>query len=275
MSNVEKMHYLKTCVTDEAARLVSNLTVSGDNFTIAWTILVARYENKRFLITSQLDKIFNFKLLKTKSAKGLRTLLTTISEAIAALRALGCEVQRWDPLLLYQLVRLLDLDTCEAWEVTLGPSSNYPTFSQFEEFLISRTRALENLGSASTSVVHKDSASASTGKFRTRTTAHVAVPSNSESSCLLCKSPHLLVKCGRYQAKSVQHRRDFLMKMKRCFNCLGPHLSPKCPSLKRCFKCGKKHHTSIHFNDHTSKNHNDTPATNTWNQVHQHLKRRL
>lgn len=45
LTNVEKMHYLKTCVTDEAARLVGNLTISDDNFTIAWTQLVSRYEN--------------------------------------------------------------------------------------------------------------------------------------------------------------------------------------------------------------------------------------
>lgn len=35
LSNVEKMHYLKTCVTDEAARLVGSLNISGDNFNIA------------------------------------------------------------------------------------------------------------------------------------------------------------------------------------------------------------------------------------------------
>lgn len=52
LSTVEKMHYLKTCVTGEAARLVSNLSISGDNFSIAWELLVSRYENKRFLITA-------------------------------------------------------------------------------------------------------------------------------------------------------------------------------------------------------------------------------
>lgn len=118
LSNLEKMHYLKTCVTGEAARVVGNLPVSDENFSIAWTLLIQRYENKRFLINSQLDRISDLKPLKTKSAKGLRTLLTTISEAIAALRAMGCAVYHWDPLLLHQLVRLLNLDIREAGKFT-------------------------------------------------------------------------------------------------------------------------------------------------------------
>lgn len=35
LTNVKKMHYLKTCVTGEAARLICNLPVSGDSFSIA------------------------------------------------------------------------------------------------------------------------------------------------------------------------------------------------------------------------------------------------
>lgn len=145
LSGVEKMHYLKTCVTGEAAHLVCNLPVSGDNFDVAWTLLVSRYENKRILITAQLDRITNLKPLKTKSAQGLRSLLTTISEAMGALKALGCAVHYWDPLLLHILMRLLDHETREAWEVQLGSTSAYPTYAQFDEFLVARTRALENV----------------------------------------------------------------------------------------------------------------------------------
>ncbi|XP_011860043.1 PREDICTED: uncharacterized protein LOC105557406 [Vollenhovia emeryi] len=145
LTDVEKMHYLKTCLTGEAARLICNLPLSGDSFAIAWNLLLSRYENKRFLICAQLDRIANLKPLKTKSANRLRTLLTTILEAIGALRALDCSVHNWDPLLIHQFTRLLDSESREAWEVKLGSSPTFPTFSQFEEFLSGRTRAMENL----------------------------------------------------------------------------------------------------------------------------------
>lgn len=42
LSDVEKMHYLRTSLTDEAARLVSNLSLSGDHFALVWQTLCSR-----------------------------------------------------------------------------------------------------------------------------------------------------------------------------------------------------------------------------------------
>lgn len=267
LSTVEKMHYLKTCVTGEAARLVGNLSISGDNFSIAWDLLISRYENKRFLIASQLDRIMSLKPLKTKCAQGLRTLLTTISEATAALRSLGCTVSSWDPLLLHHLVKLLDPESREAWEVKLGLSTTYPTYVQFEEFLIGRTRAMENIGLTSTTGTP---AATPFGKHRARVAAHVAAstPATSNSVCPLCGSSHSLAKCESYQNKTAQQRKDIVIRNRRCFNCLAPHPVRKCQTTKRCLKCGKKHHTSIHaVHNETSKamHYGSTSGTYTAN----------
>lgn len=250
LSNVEKMHYLKTCLSGEASRLVSNLPVSGDNFAIAWEILVARYENKRVLINAQLDKLASIKPLKLKSAQGLRSFLTTISETIGALRALGCSVDSWDPILLHQLGRLLDQDTREAWEVHLGSSTVYPTFKQFEEFLIGRTRAIESLSLLpSTSSTHKErNATQTLNRPIPKAAIYTATSSSSTDlpKCPLCGDLHYLRSCTRFQAKSIQQRRELIIKHRRCFNCLGTHGVKKCISTKRCLKCGGKHHTMIH-----------------------------
>lgn len=244
------MHYLKTCLTGEAARVVGNLTASGENFSVAWTLLNSRYENKRFLINAQLDQIANLKPLKTKSANELRAFLTTILEAMGALRALGCTVQHWGPLLLHQLTRLLDPETREAWEVKLGSSNAYPTISQFEEFLDGRARALENLQSHSSLGAHKEPSALSFRKHQPRNAAH-ATTSQSESnlSCPLCGAAHYIAKCDCYQAKTIKQRKEFVIKHQRCFNCLGAHNINQCRSSKRCLICEKKYHTSLHGTD--------------------------
>lgn len=259
LTNVEKMHYLKTCLTQEAARLVANLPISGDNFQIAWDLLLARYENKRFLIAAQLDRITSLKPLKTKSAQGLRNLLTTITEATAALRSLGCAVHSWDPLLLHHLVKLLDSESREAWEVTLGSSTDYPTFTQFEEFLVGRTRALENLGLATSTGTP---AATFSGKYRAKAVAHVAASASDASlnSCPLCGASHHLARCESYQTKTAQQRKDLVLKHRRCFNCLAPHFVKRCNSTKRCLKCGKRHHTTLHD---VSRGPLSAPATAT------------
>lgn len=215
-------------------------------------------------MTAQLDRLTNLKPLKTKSAQGLRALLTTISEAMSAIRALGCAVQHWDPFLLHLLVRLLDPETREAWEVKLGSSMIYPTYAQFEEFLVARTRAMENLNlHTSTAGSYKDHSASFSGKPRLKIAAHVASSSFNSSTpkCLLCGSTHYLAKCERYQSKPLQECRDVVLKHRRCFNCLGSHAASKCSSIKRCLKCGKKHHTSIHDANKASSKYSSNVQT--------------
>lgn len=249
LSPVEKMHYLKTSLRGEAARLVSNLSVSGDHFEIAWETLVSRYENKRLLVSTHLDRLVNMKPLKARSAQGLSAFLANITESLGALKALGCLVQYWDPLLLHLLVRLLDSESREAWEVRLGSSTSTPTFSQFEDFLIGRARAMQNLYlHHSLATPSRVQPSTSTGISRPRITAHVATPSSTGTSltCPVCHCPHYLSNCPTFQAKSVSQRRDIVTRHRRCYNCLGRHAVNQCRISTRCHKCGRKHHTALH-----------------------------
>ncbi|XP_070527393.1 uncharacterized protein [Cardiocondyla obscurior] len=257
LTHVERIHYLKTCLTGEAARLVGNLTASTENFEIACTLLSARYENKRFLITAQLDRIANLKPIKTKIANGLRTPLTTILESLGALRALDCAVQHWNPFMIQHITRLLDPKTRKDWEISLGATEEYPNMKRFQMFLGGRARALENLNTT-TFVRNKENHRPFfliNPRHPIRNVAHTAT-SNSDSTsnkCLLCGATHLLQKCERYVALDSCKRKDFLIKKKRCFNCLGAHMASKCRSTRRCFTCGQKHHTSLHCNDAGTK----------------------
>lgn len=51
LSSVEKMQYLKSCLSGEASHLISNVPVSNNTFLTAWETLLARYETNRFLKT--------------------------------------------------------------------------------------------------------------------------------------------------------------------------------------------------------------------------------
>ncbi|XP_036150242.1 uncharacterized protein LOC118648109 [Monomorium pharaonis] len=266
LSDAEKMHYLKTCVTGEAARLISNLPASSEYFIVAWDMLMTTYENKPFLISAQLDRIYDIKPLKVKSAQGMRSLRTTVLETVGALRALGCAVDQWDPLLVHYLVKLLDPQSREIWEMKFGSLSTYPTFSQFNEFLLGRIRAMENINSATSTLgTSKDNPSNFNEKPRHRSAAHVT-SDLSHLKCPLCGAAHYLAKCEQYQSKTTPQRRDIVQRHRRCFNCLGAHAASKCTSTKRCQKCGKKHHTSIHDKERFSKQSDEISDKRTADQ---------
>ncbi|XP_025264936.1 uncharacterized protein LOC112638100 [Camponotus floridanus] len=52
VSDIERFHYLRSCVKGPAERLIKSLTVTGDNYQRAWVILCRHFENKRELIRS-------------------------------------------------------------------------------------------------------------------------------------------------------------------------------------------------------------------------------
>ncbi|KYN50120.1 hypothetical protein ALC62_00148 [Cyphomyrmex costatus] len=248
ITNVEKMHYLKTCLTGDAARLVTNLKVDENTFSIAWKTLISRYENKRVLISAQLDRLFRLKPMKTKSAQELNTIIATVTESLGALEALDCSTSSWDPLVIYLIARLLDAYTREAWEVELGPSTSFPTWKKFEEFIIGYSRAWESLASASNQPGKEKRFSYSHNKSDTKSRSLVAVASSSKdgSECRVCKSSHFISNCPTYLAQPFEDRKRTVLKLKLCFNCLGNHIVSRCQSTRRCRKCGSKHHTSLH-----------------------------
>ncbi|EFN71218.1 hypothetical protein EAG_07596, partial [Camponotus floridanus] len=52
VSDIERFYYLRSCVKGAAEKLIKSLTVTGDNYHRAWSILCKHFENKRELIHS-------------------------------------------------------------------------------------------------------------------------------------------------------------------------------------------------------------------------------
>jgi hypothetical protein len=273
LSNVEKMHYLTSSLRGNAARLIGNLPVCGDSFKTAWDLLTKRYENKRLLITAQLDKLFSLKRIENRSAKELNDLLNTTSEAVNALRALDSPVDQWDQLLVHLLVQKLDIRTREDWEFSLGTNTDFPSYEQLAQYLSACARAQESIEgygtprkpSAKTTQITPTQSSHQKGK---PAHVHVAQQQKSESAsssnsspspdgspvvstdpkknCACCSKPHFIVFCPIFRQYDSKERLDWVIQQHLCFNCLGPHNAYKCQSPHVCKKCNEKHHTMLH-----------------------------
>ncbi|XP_062714172.1 uncharacterized protein LOC134290955 [Aedes albopictus] len=49
LSDVQKFHYLKSALKGEAAKLIESLTLTNDNYSIAWSTITKRYSNEYLL----------------------------------------------------------------------------------------------------------------------------------------------------------------------------------------------------------------------------------
>ena len=68
--------------------------------------------------------------------------------------------------------------------------------------------------------------------------------SKAKHQCSYCSGEHPAHECTKY--KTVQSRKDRVLKLRLCFSCLTPgHSSKMCRSTKTCRSCGASHHSSL------------------------------
>ncbi|XP_068993892.1 uncharacterized protein [Neodiprion pinetum] len=281
ITEIDKMHYLLQSVHGTAYSLIANVDITATAFADAWQALTTRYENKRVLITAQLNKLFNIPKMASRSAQEVNTQINTTNEVLNSLKSLGSPVDQWDHLLVHYLTHKLDPQTREDWELTLGSAADYPTLERLKAFLIGRARALETLedkppakqNPKSNSKANKKSPSGNKGTPGTKaSTAHVhmvsASPQNTcstphtptvqtpatqarpQSPCSCCGAPHFIVSCPSFHNLTPNERHQQALSKNLCLKCLGLHALENCRSKKRCRPCQAAHHSMLHDSQH-------------------------
>lgn len=237
LGNAQKLHYLKSVIAGEAAALIKHLSISDDNYTAAWDILVNRYDNKRMLVNNHLATFLSQQSLQVESAAGLKKLHDTTLECINAISNLKINIETWDPILIYIVSQKLDRDTIKLYEQSLHTPKEIQSLSDFMSFLENRFQSLET-----SKTNKKDAIITERPKIFTRN-YHAQVT----LACSFCKEQHLTFTCRKYNNLTAIQRLDFIKKNKLCWNCLTSHPVGQCRSQSRCKNCNSNHHTSIHF----------------------------
>ena len=61
LSDIEKLQYLKLCVTGEASRILSGLPLLGQNYLTAMELLQSRYGSKRRIVLTRVQCLLSIK----------------------------------------------------------------------------------------------------------------------------------------------------------------------------------------------------------------------
>jgi len=261
LSPVEKLQYLKASLTGTAAHLLKNTALTADNFQKAWTDLISFYENKRLLVNSAIQALLSLKKITKESASDLEYLYTNLMQNYRTLETLQRPVDKWDDFLVFLAVQRLDSESVKVWEQHLGSTKEPPTWTQFCEFLVTRLLSLQAF-EKSQNIPAKKKVTPHVLKahhqMQKRSNTH-----QQASSCILCSAKHFLTRCPQYNSQTAQQRYFLISKHGLCYNCLGNHRASECQSTRRCLKCGKKHHTTIHKrNPANTENHSEQANLN-------------
>jgi len=96
LADVQKLHYLKSCVTNSASDVIKSFPTTGDNYQKAYDALLMRYENKSLPIQSHIRSLLETKRVVTATAPELQKLHHHVSSHVKALEALQQPVNSWD-----------------------------------------------------------------------------------------------------------------------------------------------------------------------------------
>ncbi|KAH9638121.1 hypothetical protein HF086_014982 [Spodoptera exigua] len=92
-------------------------------------------------------------------------------------------------------------------------------------------------------------------------------PRTKEVECAMCKENHYVYHCKRFGLMTAKERQNFVQNSGLCFNCLAPtHSVNKCRQSLSCRKCGRRHHTLLHFerdNNEATKSMSEVTASSS------------
>jgi len=239
ISDVEKLHYLRSCLQGPAEGLIRPLSITGDNYERAWTILSKHYENKRELIRSNFAAFTAVPKMKAETAEELNRIFNAVTIAMNAQESIKRPIAtNGMDLFNHLVVELFDARTRLEWETSTCDSFDPPEHDALMDFISKRILALN---------AAKPKANAKTPSDPPRSAkSHFAKNGSDSFKCAACKGKHTLMQCSEFKAKPASERKSFVETNKLCFNCLGNHLMAKCQSIKTCVSCKSRHHSLLH-----------------------------
>lgn len=269
---IQKFQYLRSALKGDALKLIESLTITANNYGIAWESLLNRYSNKYLLKKKHLQAITSQPKAIGKSVITLRAVVEDFQRHVKILAQLNEPTAQWSSLLVQLLCSRIDEQILNDWEEFISADGD-PTYTNLIEFLTKKIRTMESLSinadylTPSTQSKHHISSKPqrlSQGQPSSRIGSY-AVTENYQPACLACDQRHLLVKCPAFEKMSVKDRMNLVNSKKICSNCFrGDHFVRKCASKFSCRICQKRHHSLLHpgFEATASTNENSNHGQN-------------
>ncbi|XP_055615063.1 uncharacterized protein LOC129761367 [Toxorhynchites rutilus septentrionalis] len=269
LSSVQKFQYLKAVLKGEALRLVESLSVSSENYTIAWDSLRKRYDNKNLQIKQHFSALLSTNAIRKESATALSNLADEFDKHVCVLNKLENCDDHWNSFLIELLSSKLDPITLKEWESQLDINGR-PMYDELVAFIQKRSRILQSITLSQTSQQPiKPEIKLESKTLRNKTVSYHSTNNDNLPKCRLCKLSHSLMQCVEFRKLSPQQRFEVAKKHGLCLNCLrSSHMMKNC-TAGSCRTCSKRHHTLLHLNS-TPKSDQNNDQSNTAIQVAQY-----
>lgn len=243
---IEKFAYLNSSLAPEAKRHIETIDVTAVNYSVAWDILVQRFDNKKLIVRAYIECLLSIEPMEKESYESLARVIDEFERNLNMIGKLEVDTKGWSVLLAHMVCARLDDSVLRQWE-QFHKSKEVPTYPELIKFLRDHLSILQSLPPSKSR--SKESTKPDPGRLTKPRFSHAVTISSGSRSCPFCKKPpHSFFLCETFRKLPVQQRFDAVKRNSLCINCLSPdHLVKKCTSSS-CRVCGQKHHTMLHQN---------------------------
>ena len=257
LNNIQKMHYLKSSLSGVAKQSIDSLAITHDNYPIAYDMLVKRFHDKKLIIKTHVNALFQLPTVYKNNPQTLRQLVDTVHLNIKVLASMGIPTDSWDVLIIHMILNKLDDITIRDWEN--HNKDDIPTLSDFMEFLKNKCQVMESLQFESVL------------QLKANKPPHTRIANftfTNKNKCLYCKQNHWLYLCEGFKGLSVEDKFNEAKRLKLCINCLGNnHTTFQCRSSS-CKFCNKRHHSLLHRNSNSQQGENNNKVEQNTTSCH-------
>jgi len=280
MSPVLKFQYLLSVIQGEPLNHIKSLSLTSENYSIAYQMLRERYHNDRRLQSLHLNNLLDLQPITASRPNAFRQFIDGFTENSQALITLNCSVDGNNPILSAVLLRKMDAELRKRFEGFRMRSetgeSTFPLVKDIVTFLNKECVQLEDANLIASDRVesvivpksHKGSPHNRMGSEKKNVTMlntqspFLSKNCNSVESCFLCNvNTHSIYNCSNFKSKSPQERFQIVKQHHHCVSCLRNHNLKQCKSTATCFTCHKPHHSLLHFDFPSNRNHIDSNNT--------------
>ncbi|XP_039303422.1 uncharacterized protein LOC120357324 [Solenopsis invicta] len=205
INEIQKFHYLKSSLKEEAAEIIQSLEISSENYNEAWQMLKRRYDNKRLIIQKHIKALFELQPVTKENHAGLRHLLDGVLKHIRALKAIGRPTESWDDLIIHLITGKLDHITNKEWENSIT-ESDIPNLQRLTEFLEHRCHMLQ--------AINRKIQPSSYSQVKLTQARVSSLVSSNTASCQKCKENHPIYACEQFLKLSPEERQKVVKEKK-------------------------------------------------------------
>lgn len=250
--DLERFLLLREACKGPAAGIINGYPPQKGSFALAWEGLTRIFEDKHAVTQALIDRMIDLPPARTESTGELRRVIDTITSTQRQLNAMGYQCDHWAPLLMNLLARKLPKATMGEWEQA-RQTEQPPGLTELITFLESRARmrvfSADGATQSSTRPGQENRQSGGRHYQRSNEPIRPLRPHNNDSMgqgperCPKCNGPHALFRCSAIINMATPHeRRQALIGIRACYNCLGAgHMATNCPQ-GACMRCNLKHH---------------------------------